>query len=72
MMKRRAMQERVYLLDRRGRSSAAIGELAGWTKRYPRDREALLWLARLLREEGRTREALATYRQLLSIGEGTR
>ena len=68
-MKRQAMQERIHLLTRAGRSGAAIGELRQWTGAYPDDREALLWLARLLREAGRTNEALATYRLLLTLSE---
>jgi hypothetical protein len=72
LLRRRALEERVYLLTRSGRRSAAIGELEQWTARYPRDREAVLWLARLLREAGRTNESLARYRQVLSMGEGTR
>jgi len=71
-LKRRAMSERVYVLNRAGRRGAAIGVLHRWTSSHPRDREALLWLARLLREAGRTDESLATYRQVLSIGEGER
>lgn len=72
LMKRQAMQERIHLLTRAGRPAAAIGELRQWTGEYPDDREALLWLARLLREAGRTNEALATYRLLLTISERSR
>jgi tetratricopeptide (TPR) repeat protein len=68
-LKRRAMEERVYVLNQSGRRSAAIGELERWTSNYPRDREALLWLARLLRDAGRTNESLARYRQVLSSTE---
>jgi hypothetical protein len=71
-MKRQAMQERIHLLTRAGRSGAAIGELRRWTGEYPSDREALLWLARLLREAGRTNEALATYRVLLTLSDRSR
>jgi hypothetical protein len=69
VLKRRAMEERVYLLNRSGQRGAAIGELEQWTSRYPEDREAILWLARLLRDAGRTNESLARYRQVLSLSE---
>ena len=72
LMKRQAMQERIHLLTRAGRTNAAIGELSRWTSEYPDDREALLWLARLLRESGRTNEALTTYRRLLTLSERSR
>ena len=72
VLRRRALEEHVYLLTRSGRRSAAIAELEQWTSRYPRDREAVLWLARLLREAGRTNESLARYRQVLSMSGGTR
>jgi hypothetical protein len=72
VLRRRAMEERVYLLTRGGRRADAIQELEGWTARHPRDGEALLWLARLLREAGRTNESLARYRQVLSLGESGR
>ena len=71
MLRRRAMEEQVYLFSRAGRRAAAIRELEQWTSRYPRDREAVLWLARLLRDAGRTTESLARYRQVLSsLGGG--
>ena len=69
VLKRRAMEERVYVLNQSGRRSAAIGELERWTSLYPQDREAVLWLARLLRDAGRTNESLARYRQVLSLSE---
>jgi hypothetical protein len=72
VLKRRALEERVYVLNRSGRRGDAIRELEGWTSRYPRDREAVLWLARLLREAGRIKESLAKYRQVLSLSERTR
>jgi hypothetical protein len=71
-MKRQAMQERIHLLTRAGGTGAAIRELNQWTGEYPNDREALLWLARLLRESGRTNEALAKYRLLLTLSERSR
>jgi hypothetical protein len=70
VLKRRALEERVYVLTRGGRRAEAIGELERWTASYPRDREAVLWLARLLRQAGRTNESLARYRQVLSLSEG--
>jgi hypothetical protein len=72
VLKRRAMEERVYVLNRSGRRAAAIGELERWTSSHPNDREAVLWLARLLRDAGRTNESLAKYRQLLSTTERAR
>jgi hypothetical protein len=72
VLKRRAMEERVYVLNRSGRRGTAIGELERWTAEHPHDREAVLWLARLLRAAGRTNESLARYRQLLSLGERSR
>jgi len=69
VLKRRAMEERVYVLNRAGRRSAAIGELERWTASHPGDREALLWLARMLRDAGRTNESLARYRQVLALSE---
>lgn len=65
-LKRRALEERVYVLTRAERRGDAIGELERWTKVYPRDRGAVLWLARLLRDAGRTNESLARYRQILA------
>jgi Flp pilus assembly protein TadD len=70
VLKRRALEERVYVLTRAGRRGEAIGALERWTASYPRDREAVLWLARLLRQAGRTDESLARYRQVLTLSEG--
>jgi len=36
---------------------------------HPHDRTALLSLARMLRDAGRTDAAVARYRQLLSLGD---
>lgn len=72
VLKRRAMEERVYALSRSGRRGAAIHELERWTSLYPRDREAVLWLARLLREAGRIDESLTRYRQILVRSERSR
>ncbi len=71
-LKRRALEERVYLHTRAGRRTEAIRELERWTATYPRDHGAVLWLARLLREAGRTNESLARYRQILAGAEGRR
>jgi hypothetical protein len=62
------LEDHVYLLTKRGNSRAAVGELEHWVARHPRDRGALLSLARLLRETGRTDASVARYRQLLSLG----
>ena len=72
MLKRRALEERVYVLTRAGRRSDAIRDLERWTTTYPRDRAAVLWLARLLRDAGRTNESLARYRQVLAITDARR
>ena len=65
---REILDDRVYTLMRRGDTGSAIRELERWVARYPRDKGALLTLARLLRENGRTDAAVARYRQLLSLG----
>ena len=67
---REAMQDRVYRLQRAGRREPAIGELERWVRDNPRDEEALLSLARLLREAGRTDEALRRYRDALALHGG--
>lgn len=72
VLKRRALEEHVYLLTRAGRRGEAIVALEQWTTTYPRDRDAILWLARLLRDAGRTNESLARYRQVLAMTEPTR
>lgn len=64
---RQALEDRVYLLTKRGDHQRAVSELERWVSRHPRDKGALLWLARLLRESGRTDAAVARYRQLLSL-----
>ena len=64
---RQALDDRVFLLTRQGKRAAAIGELERWVKSNPRDEDALLALARLLKEEGRTDESIARYRQLLDL-----
>jgi tetratricopeptide (TPR) repeat protein len=64
---RQALDDRVYMLTKRGDNQGAVRELERWVSRHPRDKGALLWLARLLRESGRTDAAIARYRQLLSL-----
>jgi tetratricopeptide (TPR) repeat protein len=67
---REAMQDRVYRLQRAGRREPAIGELERWVRDHPRDEDALLSLARLLREAGRTDDALRRYRDALTLHSG--
>jgi Flp pilus assembly protein TadD len=64
---REAMQDRVYSLTRKGDRARAIAELERWTGSHPRDRDALLWLARLLSEAGRKEASIARYRQILAL-----
>jgi tetratricopeptide (TPR) repeat protein len=66
---REVLQDRVYLLTKRGDTKGAVRVLERWVSRHPRDKSALLSLARLLREDGRTDAAVARYRQLLSLGD---
>lgn len=67
---REAMQDRVYRLTRAGRRQPAIDELARWVRDHPRDEGAVLSLARLLRESGRTDDALHRYRDALALHHG--
>jgi hypothetical protein len=62
------LNDRVYLLRKRGDDQRAVSELEHWVARHPRDRGALLSLARLLKETGRTDASVARYRQILSLG----
>lgn len=64
---REAMSDRVYLLTKRGDRAGAIAELEHWVRAHPRDDASLLSLARLLNEAGRTDEAVARYREVLSL-----
>jgi tetratricopeptide (TPR) repeat protein len=64
---REAMQDRVYLLSKRGDRAGAIAELERWVRGHPRDASSLLSLARLLNEVGRTDEAVARYREVLAL-----
>lgn len=68
---REMMEDRVYRLQRAGQRERAIGELERWVRERPRDQSALLSLARMLREEGRTDDALRRYRQALALDTGT-
>lgn len=69
---REAMQDRVFELTRRGARAQATAVLENWVRAHASDRDALLDLARLLDEQGRTGEAIARYRQLLALGGGRR
>lgn len=61
------MQDRVFLYTKRGRRGQAIAELERWVAGHPRDRDALLSLARLLNTDGQTDAAVARYRQVLAL-----
>lgn len=67
---RETMQDRVYRFQRAGRRDSAIGELERWVRDHPRDEDAVLSLARLLREAGRTDDALRRYRDALALHPG--
>lgn len=70
---RQAMQDRVYRYTRAGDRGRAIWELERWVDANPRDADALLSLARLLNEVGRSKEAIPRYRQALALeGEDDR
>ena len=64
---RQAMQDRVFTLVRQGNRSRAIAELERWVNAHRTDADALLWLARLLNEDGRTEASLRRYRQLIAL-----
>jgi transcriptional activator len=64
---REAMQDRVFKLTRRGDRAGAIAELEHWVREHPRDEQALLSLARLLNEAGRSSDAIARYREILAL-----
>jgi hypothetical protein len=66
---RQAMQDRVYTLIRDDQRARAIVELERWVNAHRSDAGALLWLARLLNEAGRTDESLRRYRQLIALQE---
>lgn len=64
---RQQMQDRVYELTRRGRRTDAVAVLERWVGAHPRDADAILSLARLLNEVGRSDASVARYRQLLGL-----
>lgn len=64
---RQAMQDRVYKFTRAGDKARAIQELRQWVRANGRDANAMLWLARLLHEEGRSGEAVPLYRRAIAI-----
>jgi Flp pilus assembly protein TadD len=67
---RQQMQDRVFASSRAGNRSGAIRELERWVRSNPRDADALLWLARLLNESGRSAESVRRYRQALGAVRG--
>lgn len=69
---RQALEDRVYRHTQQGERTKAIVELERWVAHNPRDQGALLSLARLLTAAGRTDAAVARYRQLLALQEGSR
>ena len=69
---RQQMQDRVFASSRAGNRAAAIRELERWVRSNPRDADALLWLARLLNESGRSAESVRRYRQALTVVNGGR
>ena len=64
---REAMEDRVFMLTRRGDRAGAIVQLEQWVRAHPRDKQSLLSLARLLNEVGRTSDAVARYREILAL-----
>ena len=64
---RQALDDRVFRYTQQGNRAAAIDELERWVKVNPRDEDALLSLARLLKDVGRTDDSIARYRQLLAL-----
>ena len=64
---RQQMQDRVFASTRAGNRPAAIRDLERWVHANPRDADALLWLARLLSESGRSAESVRRYRQALGV-----
>ena len=67
---RQQMQDRVFASTRAGNRSGAIRELERWVRSNPRDADALLWLARMLNESGRSAESVRRYRQALGVVRG--
>jgi hypothetical protein len=68
---RQSMQDRVFSLSRRGDRAGAIAALGRWVTSHRTHSDALLRLARLLNEAGRTNESVRRYRQALAL-EGVR
>ena len=66
---RQLMQDRVFRHTQRGQRGQAIAELQRWVVSNPGDQAAILSLARLLNETGRTDDAVKRYRQLLALQE---
>ncbi len=64
---RQALDDRVFRHMQQGKRGAAIKELELWVKTNPRDEDALLALARLLKENGQTDASIARYRELLAL-----
>jgi len=58
------------ILYRRGKLVAAEHELRAAADAQPRDLGALLWLAKVLRDQRRAQEALRVYAQAAALGEG--
>ena len=69
---RQQMQDQVFASTRAGNRAAAIRALERWVRSNPRDADALLWLARLLNESGRSTESVRRYRQALGVVNGRR
>lgn len=69
---RQQMQDRVFAHTRAGNRGAAIREVEAWVRANPRDADALLWLARMLNEAGRSGESVRRYRQALAVAGGRR
>ena len=65
------MQDRVFTYTKHGGRRQAISELERWVRSHPRDRGALLSLARLLNADGQADAAVRRYRQLLALGGST-
>jgi tetratricopeptide (TPR) repeat protein len=67
---RQAMQDRTFMLSRKGDRGGAIRELERWVNAHPSDSDALLWLARLLNDAGRSKDSIRRYRQALAASGG--
>jgi tetratricopeptide (TPR) repeat protein len=67
-----ARQNLGEVLYRAGKLPAAERELRAAVESQPQNLAAHLWLAKALRDQGRTGEALQIYRRALALPEGTR